>query len=107
MRSDIDVSLEAPEPAVTVLRYGVKANIGGKLAQLGSRMVDAAARKVADEFFAQFGSVVARKAESAPPPTAAATAPEQRNAMTYAMWRAIPGVMSALERNPEVGSIIR
>jgi len=171
VRSDIDVSLEAPEPAVTVLRYGVKANIGGKLAQLGSRMVDAAARKAADEFFAQFGTVVARKAEAAPPPAAAATAPswieaasatpptapsevrprpvrgktvplaandaewqkalmevwtseqikvwisdqiavvtlnrpQQRNAMTYAMWRAIPGLMSALERNPEVGCII-
>lgn len=60
-RSDIDVSLEAPEPAVTVLRYGVKANIGGKLAQLGSRTVDAAGRKAADVFFAQFGSVVARE----------------------------------------------
>jgi enoyl-CoA hydratase/carnithine racemase/carbon monoxide dehydrogenase subunit G len=176
VRSDIDVSLEAPEPAVTVLRYGVKANIGGKLAQLGSRMVDAAARKAADEFFAQFGSVVARKAESAPAPTATATTPswieaatatpvstdtearqrpagsatpvaasrqasvndeewqkalmqvwtteqikvwisdqiavvtlnrpQQRNAMTYAMWRAIPGLMAALERNPEVGAIV-
>jgi len=176
VRSDIDVSLEAPEPAITVLRYGVKANIGGKLAQLGSRMVDAAARKAADEFFAQFGAVVARKAESAPALTASATPPswieavsaaqptedtrlqppreriappaattsqpsvhdeewqkalmqvwtaeqikvwisdqiavvtlnrpQQRNAMTYAMWRAMPGVMAALERNSEVGAII-
>ena len=38
----------------TVLRYGVKANVGGKLAQIGSRLVDGAARKMADDFFAQF-----------------------------------------------------
>ena len=38
----------------TVLRYGVKANVGGKLAQIGSRLVDGAARKMADDFFTQF-----------------------------------------------------
>ena len=38
----------------TVLRYGVKANVGGKLAQIGSRLVDGAARKMANDFFTQF-----------------------------------------------------
>ncbi len=38
----------------TRLAYEVKANVGGKLAQIGSRLVDAAARKVADEFFQNF-----------------------------------------------------
>lgn len=38
----------------TRLIYDVKANVGGKLAQIGSRLVDAAAKKVADEFFANF-----------------------------------------------------
>jgi len=42
------------EEGVTVLRYGVKANVGGKLAQIGSRLVDGAARKMADDFFAEF-----------------------------------------------------
>lgn len=42
------------EEGVTVLRYGVKANVGGKLAQVGSRLVDGAARKMADDFFAEF-----------------------------------------------------
>ncbi|ROZ68816.1 3-hydroxybutyryl-CoA dehydratase [Ramlibacter sp. WS9] len=32
--------------------------------------------------------------------------PDNRNAMTYPMWRAIPGLMRALERNPEVRTII-
>jgi carbon monoxide dehydrogenase subunit G len=38
----------------TRLAYDVKANVGGKLAQIGSRLIDAAARKVADDFFNNF-----------------------------------------------------
>lgn len=44
----------APEGASTKLSYDVKANVGGKLAQIGSRLVDAAAKKVADDFFRNF-----------------------------------------------------
>jgi hypothetical protein len=43
-----------PEKSDTLLRYDVKANVGGKLAQIGSRLIDAAAKKVADEFFQNF-----------------------------------------------------
>jgi carbon monoxide dehydrogenase subunit G len=43
-----------PEQDQTKLAYDVKANVGGKLAQIGSRLVDAAAKKVADEFFNNF-----------------------------------------------------
>jgi len=43
-----------PEKDQTRLIYDVKANVGGKLAQIGSRLVDAAAKKVADEFFNNF-----------------------------------------------------
>lgn len=57
-KADIGVSLEALEPQLTLLRYTVKANVGGKLAQLGSRMIDAAARKSADEFFDLFAKQV-------------------------------------------------
>jgi hypothetical protein len=38
----------------TKLAYDVKASVGGKLAQIGSRLVDAAAKKVADDFFKGF-----------------------------------------------------
>ena len=48
-----DVSLKSEGPA-TRLAYKVKANVGGKLAQIGSRLVDAAAAKVAGDFFASF-----------------------------------------------------
>src|SRR5215831_9988830 len=43
----------------TKLMYDVKANVGGKLAQIGSRLVDAAAKKVADDFFKNFNEKVA------------------------------------------------
>jgi uncharacterized protein len=48
-----------PENDQTRLSYDVKASVGGKLAQIGSRLVDAAARKVADDFFRNFNEKVA------------------------------------------------
>jgi carbon monoxide dehydrogenase subunit G len=38
----------------TILRYAAKADVGGKLAQLGSRLIDGTAKKLADEFFDNF-----------------------------------------------------
>ena len=49
----------APEADGTRLTYQVKANVGGKLAQIGSRLVDAAARKLANDFFTAFNDKVA------------------------------------------------
>ena len=48
-----EVSLVA-EGEGTAMTYQVEALIGGKLAQIGSRLIDGAARKLADEFFAAF-----------------------------------------------------
>jgi hypothetical protein len=44
----------SPQNGGTKLAYDVKASVGGKLAQIGSRLVDAAAKKVADDFFRNF-----------------------------------------------------
>jgi hypothetical protein len=44
----------SPKNGQTLLSYDVKASVGGKLAQIGSRLVDAAAKKVADDFFRNF-----------------------------------------------------
>ncbi|MCC6211164.1 MAG: carbon monoxide dehydrogenase subunit G [Burkholderiales bacterium] len=49
----------------TRLSYKVKANVGGKLAQIGSRLVDAAANKVAGDFFAAFNEKVGKPAPTA------------------------------------------
>ncbi|HEX9433653.1 MAG TPA: carbon monoxide dehydrogenase subunit G [Burkholderiales bacterium] len=48
----------ASEGNATKLSYDVKASVGGKLAQIGSRLVDAAAKKVADDFFRNFNAKV-------------------------------------------------
>jgi len=53
-----------PEKDQTRLAYDVKANVGGKLAQIGSRLVDAAAKKVADEFFQNFNNKMSSAEDS-------------------------------------------
>src|SRR3954467_7676677 len=51
------VALEE-EGGETVMRYGVHAQVGGKLAQIGSRLVDGTARKLADDFFSKFAALL-------------------------------------------------
>lgn len=57
----------------THLSYAVDASVGGKLAQIGSRLLDGAARKMADDFFSAFGELVggspAVKPGATPSPT--------------------------------------
>lgn len=47
-----------PTEAGTMLHYEVEAKVGGKLAQLGSRIIDGFAKKMADQFFANFQNTV-------------------------------------------------
>lgn len=51
-----DVRLEAVAPDQTRLTYDAKAEIGGKLAQLGSRLIQSTAKKLAAKFFASFAT---------------------------------------------------
>jgi uncharacterized protein len=50
------VTLAAAPQDQTTLTYVAKAQVGGKLAQIGSRLIDGAAAKLADEFFEKFGA---------------------------------------------------
>ena len=72
------VRLEA-DGAATILHYEVDAQVGGKLAQIGSRLIDVTAKKMAGDFFAKFAEVVGgpapveaevTPAEALPAPTA-------------------------------------
>ncbi|MCI5038664.1 MAG: carbon monoxide dehydrogenase subunit G [Donghicola eburneus] len=61
----------------TLLAYNVDARVGGKLAQLGGRVIDGVAKKMADQFFENFQNAVEDKpqaelADAAPQPAAAA-----------------------------------
>ncbi len=49
----------------TRLEYDVEANVGGKLAQLGSRLIDSFARKMADQFFETFQGVIEPQSDDA------------------------------------------
>ena len=44
----------AEDGADTILRYSAKADVGGKLAQIGSRLIQGTAKKMADDFFGKF-----------------------------------------------------
>ena len=54
--------LLTPEGEQTVLTYTAKASIGGKLAQIGQRLIDGAAKQIADDFFSRFVETIS------PPP---------------------------------------
>jgi len=58
----------------TVLSYNAKAEVGGKLASVGSRLVEGVAKKQADDFFGKFSEIVGGGAESAEAAPAAAPA---------------------------------
>jgi hypothetical protein len=51
----------------TLLSYDVDAQVGGKLAQIGSRLIDGTAKKMADDFFSRFAAQVAGSAAAAQP----------------------------------------
>ncbi|MEA3120917.1 MAG: uncharacterized protein QOH33_458 [Paraburkholderia sp.] len=57
------VTLEPVDESSTKLSYLAKAQVGGKLAQIGSRLVDGAARKIAGEFFKRFSAHMTGEAE--------------------------------------------
>ena len=52
------VRLDDGDNGGTRLSYDVEAHVGGKLAQLGQRLINGAAKKLADEFFTNFGKAV-------------------------------------------------
>jgi len=56
------VRLESEGADATILHYEVDAQIGGKLAQLGGRLIDSTSKKLAGEFFAAFGEAVGNTA---------------------------------------------
>ena len=98
-----------PDGDATKLAYKVTAQVGGKLAQIGSRLIDSTARKYADDFFAKFAAIVgtpaaapaaspsaaaASPAPTASLPTPTATSAEGRR-LPPAVWAAILAVLVA------------
>jgi uncharacterized protein len=57
------VRLEADGEAATILHYDASADVGGKIAQLGARLIDGTAKKLAGDFFDRFSQAISPKAE--------------------------------------------
>src|SRR5262245_24628979 len=69
--------------AGTLLKYEAKADVGGKLAQLGGRLINSTAKKLAGEFFQKFGAVVGTRPAKAVPAEKATT----EKAGWWRFWR--------------------
>lgn len=65
----------AEDGGETVLSYTVDASVGGKLAQIGSRLIDATAKKMAGDFFSTFAELVGAGAPAGAEAEPAAPAP--------------------------------
>ncbi len=87
----------APEGAGTVLAYKATASVGGKLAQIGSRLIDGVARKMADDFFTRFNKTVAPADTVEPAATVHVNAPREGSARSgMPMWTWAIGVIVVL-----------
>lgn len=100
----------ADEAGGTRLRYTTQASVGGKLGQVGGRMIDAAAKQMADQFFAAFeaqmtgapavtaapAAAEAAEAGAAPQAAAAPAAVQAPTAAVAASAQAAPGVAPAV-----------
>lgn len=91
-KGEARVTLVANDPG-TRIDYQAKAQVGGKLAQIGSRLVDGAAAKVADDFFARFVERL-----SVPAPT-------QADAADVTVPNAVAATVTAPTRAPVRGAL--
>jgi carbon monoxide dehydrogenase subunit G len=87
-RGEAKVALVA-EDGGTRIDYSATAQVGGKLAQIGSRLVDAAAAKVADDFFTCFATRLGAAQAAKPAPAGASTALRWRIAIAIAIIVAV------------------
>ena len=78
-KGESHVSL-VPNEAGVELRYTVKSTVGGKLAQIGQRLIDGVAKSLAEEFFARFEAALIEKFSPAPGAASVATEPESEQA---------------------------
>lgn len=91
-----NVRLEPEGDSATLLSYTAHAQVGGKLAQIGSRLIDGTARKMADDFFAKFARTVGT------PPAAEAPATEAQAAGAAPSPAAMPESPATPASSPPV-----
>jgi carbon monoxide dehydrogenase subunit G len=101
-RGGADVRLKPDETGTgTILTYAVQANVGGKIAQIGSRLIEGTARSMAEQFFGKFAELVVAQsggaAAAAVSPAAAASAPSTApGGLSQRVWVTLLIVIVAL-----------
>lgn len=90
-KGSAEIRLEAAGARETILHYTAQASVGGKLAQIGSRLVDMAAQKMATEFFESFKAKLQEKYGVAPVPATETAAPQGLLARLAAWFRRVFG----------------
>lgn len=92
------VFLTDEDDGATMLKYTVHAQVGGKLAQLGARLIDATAKQMAEQFFTKFSGEVEKPFAQEAVPEAAVVAPPPA-AVTWP-HQAPPSAVSAFDLVP-------
>lgn len=92
----------ADDGPATLLSYEVDAQVGGKLAQIGSRLIDGTAKKMADDFFSRFAATVGGEiAAPQPAPIAAQAAPAAHEAHAAPAPAAAPPAAKPEQLDPD------
>jgi carbon monoxide dehydrogenase subunit G len=88
------------DAGATLLTYGVQAQVGGKIAQLGARLIDASAKQMADQFFDRFSAQLTQgetqapaaplAGETSPPPPQVTTPPRPASISVFSLIPSAP-----------------
>jgi hypothetical protein len=85
-RGGAEVRLQPDETGGgTILTYTATAAVGGKLAQIGSRLIEGTSKQMADQFFGKFAQIVGAAGAPAAAPAAAAPPPARRG-LSPVIW---------------------
>ncbi len=94
IRARVELADEGP---VTVMRYTVQADVGGKLAQLGGPLIERTSRKLAGEFFSRFEALIAAAdGVAAAEQPASAAAPVATADRGWLVWAAAAAIAMAV-----------
>jgi carbon monoxide dehydrogenase subunit G len=86
----------AEDGGATILRYDVEGSVGGKLAQVGQRLIDGVAKKTADDFFDRFTAIVGPTASPAAAATSAGASTASSRQLVYGAAAAVAVALAAI-----------
>lgn len=101
------VTLDDAPGGGTILRYEAKADLGGKLAAVGSRVIQGVAKKMADDFFGKFSRIVTGEPEeeTGPKVQAGVAAPKAGDVRTTSQGSGVPDWVKCAIANAIVSTI--